>query len=155
MIMQKGNALKILNILHKTLLMGQILFAAGCIYLVYTKTMLPPAKELDKVLQVAALILTVAGVYAGFAVFKKKLMRIRDIQTDTAKKFSIYRSASLLQWALLEAPFIFCIISFFLTGNYAFVALAVVIIFLFVMTAPSKIKVLLQLQISEPELDEL
>ncbi len=153
--MQKGNALKILNILHKAMLTGQILFAAVCVYLVYTKKLIPPAQELDKILQVAALILTVTGVYAGFAVFKKKLMHIREVQTDSAKKFSIYRAASLMQWALLEGPFIFCIISFFLTGNYAFVALALVIIFIFVMTAPSKIKIITQLQISESELDEL
>jgi hypothetical protein len=153
--MQKGNALKILNILHKALLMGQILFAAGCIYIVYTKTILPPAKELDRILQVAALIITVAGVYAGITIFKKKLILIREMQSDAKQKFSIYRAASIIQWALLEGPAIFCILCLFLTGNYAFLALAIVIIFLFVMIGPSKNKILTQLQINEAELDEL
>jgi hypothetical protein len=153
--MQKGAALKILTLLHKALLMGQILFAAVCFYLVYTNTMLSAAKELEKFLQVAALILVAAGTYAGMAIFKKKLQQIRDIQTDAKEKFAIYRSACIIQWALLEGPSLFCIICFFLTGNYAFLALAIVVMFLFVMMAPSKTKILLQLQISEAELEDL
>ena len=153
--MQKGNALKILNVLHKALLMGQVLFAAVCFYLVYTNTMLSPAKEFEKVLQVAALVIVAVGVYAGITIFKKKLQQIRDTQANAKEKFAIYRSACIIQWALLEGPWLFCILCFFLTGNYAFMALAIVVMFLFVMTAPSKIKILMQLQISEADLDEL
>lgn len=153
--MQKENTLKILIFLHKALLMGQILFSALCVYLVYTKTMLSPAKELEKILQVAALIITTGGVYAGITIFKKKLLQIRGIQASTKEKFALYRSAFIMQWALLEGPSIFCIACFLLTGNYAFLALAIVIMFLFVMTAPSKVKTITQLQISDAELDEL
>ena len=153
--MQKENTLKILIFLHKALLMGQILFSALCVYLVYTKTMLSPAKELEKILQVAALIITTGGVYAGITIFKKKLLQIRGMQASIKEKFALYRSAFIMQWALLEGPSIFCIACFLLTGNYAFLALAIVIMFLFVMTAPSKVKTITQLQISEAELDEL
>ena len=112
-------------------------------------------EELDKVLQVAALIITAAGIFAGMTLFKKKLMQIREMQTGAKEKFDLYRSACIIQWALLEGPSIFCIICFFLTGNYAFLALVLVVLFLFAMTAPSKLKILLQLQISESELDDL
>jgi hypothetical protein len=155
MAMQKGNALKVLDILHKALLMGQVLFAVACVYLVYTKTVLPSAVDLEKILQVIALILTAGGIYAGTTIFKKKLTLIRDMQTDARQKFSEYRAASIFQWALLEGPSIFCIICFFLTGNYAFIALAVVIMLLFAAIGPSRNKVLTQLQITEAELDEL
>ena len=154
LVMQKGNALKLLIVLHKALLMGQLVFAGICTYLVYTKAVFPAAAELEKVLQVAALIVTAGGVYAGLTIFKKKLVQVRDMQSDK-EKFSLYRSALIIQWALLEAPSLFCVICFLLTGNYAFLALAVVLIFLFVMAAPSKTKMLTQLQLSESELDEL
>ncbi|MEP7236757.1 MAG: hypothetical protein ABI685_02790 [Ferruginibacter sp.] len=153
--MQKGSALKLLYILHKALLMGQLIFAGVCAYLVYTKAITPAAAELEKILQVVALIITAGGVYAGIVIFKKKLLQIRDMQSDVKEKFAVYRSASIIQWALLEASSLFCIICFFLTGNYAFLALAAVIMFLFLMAAPSKNKILTQLQISESELDEL
>ncbi|HEX2683049.1 MAG TPA: hypothetical protein VHL77_03920 [Ferruginibacter sp.] len=153
--MQKGNALKVLDILHKGLLMGQVLFAAACVYLVYSKRLLPSAADLEKILQVIALIMTAAGIYAGTTIFKKKILMIRETQADAMQKFSEYRAASIFQWALLEGPSIFCIICFFLTGNYAFLALSVVIMFLFATVSPSKNKVLAHLQITEAELDEL
>jgi hypothetical protein len=153
--MQKGAAFKVLSILHKGLMMGQIFFSGICIYLVYTNTILPAAKELDKTLQVVALIITAVGIYVGMTFFKKKLMQIRAMQADAKEKFALYRTACLVQWALLEGPSIFCTICFFLTGNYAFLALVLVILFVFVMTASSKLKMQLQLQISEAELEDL
>jgi len=152
--MQKENALKLLLVLHKALLMGQLVFGGIGAYLVYTKSVTPAAAELEKVLQVAAIIVAAGGVYGGMRIFKKKLLQARDMESGK-EKFALYRSALIIQWALLEAPSLFCIACFFLTGNYAFLALAMVLIFLFVMTAPSKIKMLTQLQISESELDEL
>lgn len=153
--MRKGAAFKILTVLHKALLMSQLLFCGICFYLVYTKSVSPPAKELDKILQVAALIFVAGGIYGGMVFFKKKFIQIRDMQENAKEKFATYRAACLLQWALLEGPSIFCTICFFLTGNYAFLALVLVILFTFVMTAPSKLKMLLQLQISEAELEDL
>ena len=153
--MQQGSALKALQIIHKAFMAGQILFASVCIYLIYSKLVLPAADELDKILQVVALIVTAGGIFAGMSLFKKKLMQIRETSNGAKEKFNLYRSACFVQWALLEGPSLFCIVCFFLTGNYAFLALMVVVLFLFSMTAPSKIKVLLQLQISEAELDEL
>lgn len=153
--MEKGNALKALNIIHKALMAGQILFAAVCGYIIYSKIVLPSANNLDKVLQVAALVITTAGIFAGMTLFKKKLTQIREMQITAKEKFNLYRLACLVQWALMEGPSIFCIICFFLTGNYAFLALMLIVLFLFAMMAPSKVKVLLQLQISEAELDDL
>lgn len=153
--MQKGKALQLLNIIHKALMTGQILFAAVCIYLIYSKIVLPSANDLEKILQVVALIATAGGIFAGMNFFKKKLLQIRDMQTGVKERFDQYRKACIVQWALLEGPSIFCIICFFVTGNYAFLGLVLIMLFLFAMTAPSKQKILLQLQISESELDSL
>jgi hypothetical protein len=49
----------------------------------------------------------------------------------------------------------FNIICFFLTGNYAFLALAAVLIIYFAMQAPTKNKVAQHLDISSSELDGL
>ena len=79
--MQKGKGLQVLNIIHKALMTGQILFASVCIYLIYSKSVLPLANYLDKILQVVALALTAGGIFAGMTLFKKKLMQIREMQT--------------------------------------------------------------------------
>ncbi len=152
--MQQGNSFKVLSIMHKVLLAGQVLFSAVCAYLVYAKILVPPAPELNKVLQVAALVAAAGGIYGGMLLFKKKLVDIRAME-HAKEKFALYRAACLLQWALMEGPSLFCTICFFLTGNYAFLALVLVIVFVFTMTAPSKLKMQLQLQVSEAELEEL
>ncbi len=82
-------------------------------------------------------------------------MQIREMQAGVKEKFEQYRAASILQWALIEGPALFSIVGFFLTGNYAFLALLLAIIFLFAMTAPSKLKIQLQLQLNEADLEEL
>jgi hypothetical protein len=154
--MQKANALQALNIIHKALMTGLILFASVCAYLIYAQKVLPAAtKNLDKTLQVVALVLTAGGIFAGMNIFKKKITLIREMETAAKRKFDIYRSACIIQWVLLEGPSLFCIACFFLTGNYAFLVLALVILFFFAMAAPTKIKVLMQLQINEADLDVL
>ncbi|MGG9962149.1 hypothetical protein [Ferruginibacter sp. SUN106] len=153
--MNKGGAIKALTIIHKAMLVGQILFAAVCVYIVYAKIEVSPLKELDRILQVLAVVLAAGGFFAGTSLFKKKLLQARDLPTDTKEKFALYRTACIIQWALIEFPCLFCIICFFLTGNYAFIALAAVLILLFGMLAPAKAKIIFQLGISEDELNEL
>ncbi len=69
--MQQGKGLQLLNIIHKALMTGQILFAAVCIYLIYSKSVLHLAHDLDNVLQVAALALTAGGIFAGIIFLKR------------------------------------------------------------------------------------
>ena len=153
--MEKENAIKALNILHKAFLMGQLIFAALAVFLVFTKTIVAPLAALDKTLQVIAVVLAAGGFFVGSAIFKKKLMQIQEMQTGANEKFEVYRSASITQWALLEGPCLFSILCLILTGNYAFLALAVVLILLFTVLNPDKNKITLQTGISESALDDL
>ena len=153
--MNNGSNIKALMVLHKALLLGQVIFAAVSFFLVYTKALVSSNEELDRVLQVAAIILAAAGFFAGTSVFKKRLLQIRDMQTDAKEKFSMYRAACIIQWALIEGPCLFTIIGFFITGNYAFIALAAVLILLFTMMMPSKAKIAFHLGLSEAEMEEL
>jgi len=147
--------LKALLIIHKALLIGQLLFAAIAFYLVYSKSFTDQFQHLNQILQVIALVFSAAGFYVGSLLFKKKLLQARETLTGLKDKWALYRTACMLQWSMLEAPCIFVIICFLLTGNYAFLALAVALIFLFAMMAPTKLKIVFQLQVSEAEIAEL
>lgn len=153
--MQKANNYKALNILHKAMLIGQVLFAAVCFFMLYTKTIVPSLQHLDKVLQVVAIILSITGFFAGNFLFKKRLLQVKEISTGIKEKFAMYRSACIMQWAFLEAPVLLSIVGFFLTGNYAFLALSAALILLFVVLGPSKIKIAIQLGVTENEIAEL
>lgn len=141
--------------IHKAMLIGQLLFAGIAFYLVYSKTFTNEFQYLNQILQVIALVFSAAGFYIGSLLFKKKLLQARETLTDIKDKWTLYRAACMIQWALLEAPCIFVIICFLLTGNYAFLALAVSLIVLFAMMAPTKLKIVFQLQMSETEIAEL
>lgn len=147
---------KTLLIMHKAMLTGQLVFAAVAFYLVYSNLFpFQNLKNLDRVLQVVALVCSAGGFYVGQLLFKKGLIAAKTIQANSKVKLLRYRQACILQWALIEGPCLFAIICFLLTHNYAFLALAALLIFLFTMMAPSKLKIALQLQISEEEVNEL
>ncbi len=153
-VLQQGG-LKALLIIHKAMLIGQSLFAAIVFYLVYSKSFPDRFQYLNQILQVIALVFSAAGFYVGSLLFKKKLLQARETLTGIKDKWALYRTACMLQWCMLEAPCIFVIICFLLTGNYAFLALAVALICLFAMMAPTKLKIVFQLQVSEAEIAEL
>jgi hypothetical protein len=151
----QSGGLKSLLLIHKAMLTGQLILAGIAFYLIFSNTFSSEFQHLNQILQVIALLFSVAGFYVGSLLFKKKLLQARETLTGIKEKWTLYRAACMIQWALLEAPCIFVIIGFLLTGNYAFLALAGALILLFAMMAPTKLKIAFQLQISEAEMVEL
>jgi hypothetical protein len=149
-----GGTLKGLQIIHKAMLLGQVVFAAVTFFLKYTESFPSTLNHLDKTLQVVAILLCFAGFFTGSSLFKKKLQEALAAFADTKTKAATYRSACIVQWALLEGPSLFCIICFLLVGNYAFLALSVALMLVFALTAPVKLKIMLQLQLSEDEMEQ-
>lgn len=154
--MKKNSPFFVLSFMYKAMMVGQLIFLSVLFYLVYSKTLLPPLVEHEKILQVAAIVFTSISLFAGISNFKKKLALIKENPlTEAKEKFTKYRQACLLQWSLTEAPLLVCGICYFMTGKMAFLALAALPFLFFVMQAPVKNKVITELEISEAELDEL
>jgi hypothetical protein len=145
--------LKALQIIHRAMLLGMILFAAIAFFLNYSGNFSPALQQYDQVLQVIAIALSLGGFFTGNALFKKKIFELRASGNDLDNKLSSYRSASLSQWALLEGPALFAIICFLLVGNYAFLALAGALMILFAINTPTKIKMAMLLQINEEDIN--
>lgn len=154
--MKKNSAFFVFGFIHKAMLAGQLIFLGVMFYLVYSKTMIPPFVEQEKILQVTAIVFTAGALFAGNSMFKRKQALMKEDPLAEAKaKFTIYRQACMLQWSLTEASVLICGICYFLTGNIAFLALAAIPFLFFVTLAPVKNKVMSQLQISEAELEAL
>jgi hypothetical protein len=153
--MQTGKGLAALNIIHKAMLLGQFILAVIMFYMIYSNQLQPSMKEKERMLQVIAIALSAAGFFGGANIFRRKLQEIRTMQGGIQERFAAYRTACILQWALLEGPCIFSIIGFFLTGNYAFLALAGMFIILFALQSPTKNKVMQHLDLTEQEVAEL
>ncbi len=144
---------KALAVLHFSLFMGQIMFAVIAAYLIYSKSFYPVVTGEDLQVMIGSGIMgfCVALVIAAFIMFKKKVEKIRLDADDVPGKLSAYRAASIIRWAMLEAPVILAVISFLLTGRYSLLIVAAVLLLIFFYTKPSSFKVAQDLSISEEE----
>jgi hypothetical protein len=150
---QKTTRLKSLQILHTAMLAGMVLFGVVSA-VVHFSARLATNDTLNKVLQVSVLAISFALIKTGFSIFDRKIQAI-PATASANEKMVAYRTASIIKWALIEGPVLFAVICFMITRNYAFIALAFALIILFAFQAPSKLKAMLQLQISEQEFDTL
>ena len=149
-----GNEFKALEILHRALLLGVAVLAVVGVFVVIKGSALHTSPSLDKPLQVAALLLSVGATAAGFLLFNKKIKAIPV--TDTAPgRLAAYRAAAIQRWALIEAPIVFSLVSFLLTGNYAFLALGIALMLVLLVTRPARQIIIYLLQLNEKEVREL
>lgn len=154
--MQEKNTFKAFKLIHRAMLLGQIIATVIFLALIITKVQSPSFFKHDRIFQIVALLFTGIAFFVGNILFKKKVNACKEnVGLTTVQKFEQYRTASLLQWALLEGATLFNGIAYFLVGNYAFIALAAVIILLFAMQAPNKTKMALQLALPLHEVEDL
>jgi hypothetical protein len=151
---QKANNFKALQLLHKAMLTGMILFFLVSVVLVVMRQTTFVNASTGKILQVSVALAAFLSAGAGYFIFNKRLQSITTMATAT-ERINTYRLAAIIRWGLIELPVLFAIISFVLTGNYAFPALAIVLMILFAATAPLKNKVIQQLQLKDEEVMQL
>jgi hypothetical protein len=147
--------LKSLQIIHKAMMAGVIILTVLLVLLISSNHLTALLPQYNQPLQLVVLAMAAAGFFIGNSIVKKAIAKVRKDGLDINNKWMIYRQACLIQWALLEAPAILALVFFLLTGNYAFVALAVTLILVMGLTAPTKLKVAMLLQLSQAEIDEL
>ncbi len=76
---------------------------------------------------------------AGTAMFKRKTLEIQEDQrSNTAQKLNKYRSALIINWAMIEALALFCLISYLLVRDLLYLVLFACLFFLFLSKRPTK-----------------
>ena len=149
-----ASALQTMKIQHRAFCFGVLIFAGVVTFLVASKSASNVIVDFESTMQIMAVVLAVAAVLIGERIFKNKLLDIRE-EKDLRVKIDLYRQASIVQWALLEGAALFSIIGFYLSTNYAFLALAVFIIIYFIMLTPNATKINLLTGITPEELNNL
>jgi hypothetical protein len=157
MLANTNSPIKQLQKIHGILLLGQVVFCLLSFFLVFTKTWQAPLAELNNVLQVVCILFAAITCYIGIElVFKKRIFAVRNNKTTPlGEKFAIYKQASIIQWACIESAMLLSTICFLLVGNYAFIALSITLMLLFAIMGVSKQKLMLLLNISNQEIQEL
>lgn len=145
--------IKALIVLHTAFLVGQVIFLA-IICFIPQKAVITEADKSYKTLQLAVALLTVACIAASFFLFKQKVNGIQLADGGTAEKIERYRAATIVKFTLLEAPYMFAMIVYFLTGNLPCLILAIIIVVLFAAQRPTVPLLMYHLQVSRDDLFE-
>ncbi|MFT3826017.1 MAG: hypothetical protein QM731_19000 [Chitinophagaceae bacterium] len=114
------------------------------------------SESLDRTLQVVLMIISLGMVISGFNLFRKKIMQIRgSVDTDGVSRMKQYRTACIIWWAMIEVPGMFAAIGFLITGNYAFLALALFHLAILAVFMPRKQNIILLLNLTETDVKRL
>jgi hypothetical protein len=150
----KGNDFKALQVLHVALLTGMLMLGVVSTFLIISHGPYVQLGTFEKTLQIIVVLLSIGCTAAGFTLFNKKIQAIPPM--DPIKdRLNAYRAAAIVRWALIELPTLFSLISFLLTGNYAFLALAIALLLVFAVVRPAKMMIIYQLKLNEKEVSEL
>jgi len=140
-----------LTIIHAGLLFGQVVILGIFYYLVATKqTNLN--EELNDAFQIIAPIFVVGGLILSSFLSKQRLNSIKS-KPDLKYKLSAYRTMLIIKYATLEAPSLFALVCFFLTGNFLFIGLSGILIVYFAIIRPSRYKIVNDLELSRNDRD--
>lgn len=149
-------AFQIFARLHLFLLITQLLSAVGMVVLFFYYPPSAPNPDLDRILQIVSLLFAGAGYFGGSMwLFNKSIREIHEMPDDVSLRFAVFRRTSLIQWAMLAGPYLFCWASFLLTGNLAFPALAIFLFVFFLLLRPNSLRAAIQMRVRESDLLQL
>ena len=131
------------------MLAGMVLF---CVIsaVVHISPRLGTGFDLNKILQVTVLALSFVLIKTGLSVFDRKLQAIPGAASPV-HKLRQYKTAAIIKWAMIEGAVLLSAVSFMITRNYAFIALAFALLLFFAFQGPVKLKLMLQLQLTEQD----
>lgn len=138
-----------LTVLHGALLVVQVIFAGVAFYLV-SSGQFQVSTELEGTLKIVALVVLATGIGASLFISKALLTSARK-KTLLKDKLQDYQRVLLIKWALLEAPSMFCIVGFLLTGSYVILGMAAPVIFLFVLYRPTPAGTAMDLELNSAD----
>lgn len=149
------DAFKALKILHLGITGGLLIFAAAILILFQTGKLKAIDPSMERTLQVVAVLFSVALLLTGFNLFKRKMMAARNSTGLGETRMALYRTACIIWWAMIEAPGLLAVVSFFITGNYAFLALAGFHVLVLLLFMPRKENIIVLLNLNSKEVGQL
>lgn len=152
---QQQGVFKAIRIVHLSMLLGLLLFTVISIIVNQRGFVAIADESFDRMAQLIAVIFSATALVLGFKLFKRRLTAARESAEPAEKRMGQYMAACLLWWALIEGPGLLAVIGFLVTGNYAFIGLAVFHILLLLVFMPRKDNIILLLNLNSEEVKRL
>jgi hypothetical protein len=133
--MKLAEQIKSVQIIFLALLAGQIIFLFISVFLVQSGNV-KPNDELFLILFIVDLMIITPAIVLGPMIYRGFIERA-NTKKLTEEKFILYRQGVIIKLALVEAPTIFSIVGFLLTGSFIFLILAIGVLILFFFHKPT------------------
>ena len=132
------SALKLLSIIHLAFLAGQMLF--GLAAFAQSSRMYFGVMNMNDQFGFIAPVMAFGGFMGGYLIFKKQIQDLRDKNTLSEKLLG-YQSALISRFILLEAPSLFAILAYMISGNMFFLFISGSLVMYFLFLRPTKDKI--------------
>lgn len=138
-----------MNVLFFALFMGQILYFFITLFLINSGSTAIIA-GLDTLLMFITPVVVLSFVLAAKFIYSKRVA-VFDRTLTLENKLISYRTNNIIKLALIEGANIFSITILFITANYFFAALFIIIISFFFLNKPTKDKFIMDYEISSED----
>ncbi|MCL6493320.1 MAG: hypothetical protein K6T54_00925 [Ignavibacterium sp.] len=133
--MKLAEQIKSVQIIFLALLASQIMFLFISVFLVQSGNV-KPNDELFLILFIVDLMIITPAIVLGPMIYRGFIERA-NTKKLTEEKFILYRQGVIIKLALVEAPTIFSIVGYLLTGSIIFLILAIGVLILFFFHKPT------------------
>jgi len=137
---------KSLKILHAALILGALSTLTIFLFLLE-----PSSNQENRILLIVPPVILIFGLMASQFMFKKTLSALKR-EDDLMTKFTTFRSASVLRFALVEGPTLINVVFTFLTGNRYLAIGALVGVGYLILIRPTKQQLMDELKATSDQL---
>jgi len=139
------------NLIYNYLLIAQAAFA-GIVFTISDNRIIITNFKND-------MLLIILPVFAVFAIFGadflfKKLIAVASTKNTLLEKLNVFRTASMIRYALVEAPTLFAIVRYLTEGNLLYLIIAVGLIIYFITLKPTAKRIIEALNLTYQEKSE-
>lgn len=140
------NYFQILNIIFIALLSGQTIYFLIGLFLIQSGN-INGFGGLNTIFMFVTPVVILSSILASKFIYTKQVTEF-DKKLSLENKMASYRTAKIIQLALLEGANIFNLSIMIITASYFFAALFIIIIFLFFFIRPTKEKFIIDYDVS-------
>ncbi|MEP0861837.1 MAG: hypothetical protein HRF52_10425 [Ignavibacterium sp.] len=127
--------IKTVQIIFFALLTGQLIFLFISVYLVQSGN-IKLNEDLFLILLMIDLMIVFPAIVLGPMLYRSSLNKAKS-GLSLPEKFNMYRQGVIIKLALVEAPTVFSIVSYLLTGSIVFLIIAIGVLVLFFFHKPT------------------
>lgn len=141
--------MRTLFLMYIALLIGQLFFL-GFVLFFFRDNPISVDATTKEILFYLALFVTVGGLTGSRIIFKNKVEKLKK-ESALSRKLMGFQTATVIRFALIEAPAMLNIIAYLLTGDDNYLYIIAILIGYFMVLKPSKAQVERELQLSHEE----